>query len=83
VGANFVKFIPSELIFLICNLRFSPHTDTVPRPVLHGVKRPGSEADRSRPSRDEVKNKWSYTFTPGDEIKDSDMGGACGTYETN
>jgi len=29
-----------------------------------GVKRPGSDADYSRPSRDKVENGWSYTFTP-------------------
>jgi hypothetical protein len=29
-----------------------------------GVKRPGREADHSRPSSAEVKNTWSYTSTP-------------------
>jgi hypothetical protein len=29
-----------------------------------GVKRPGREADHSRPSSAEVKNAWSYTSTP-------------------
>jgi hypothetical protein len=29
-----------------------------------GVKRPGREADHSSPSSAEVKNAWSYTFTP-------------------
>jgi hypothetical protein len=29
-----------------------------------GVKRPGGEADHSPPSSAEVKNAWSYTFTP-------------------
>jgi hypothetical protein len=29
-----------------------------------GVKRPGREADHSPPSSAEVKNAWSYTFTP-------------------
>jgi hypothetical protein len=29
-----------------------------------GVKRPGREADHSPPSIAEVKNAWSYTFTP-------------------
>jgi hypothetical protein len=28
------------------------------------VKRPGREADHSPPSSAEVKNAWSYTFTP-------------------
>jgi len=29
-----------------------------------GVKLPGREADHSSPSSAEVKNTWSYTFTP-------------------
>jgi len=29
---------------------------------LQGLKRPGSHADHSSPSRDEVKNKWSHTL---------------------
>jgi hypothetical protein len=29
-----------------------------------GVKRPGREADHSPPSSAEVKNAWSYTYTP-------------------
>jgi hypothetical protein len=29
-----------------------------------GVKRPAREADHSPPSSAEVKNAWSYTFTP-------------------
>jgi hypothetical protein len=29
-----------------------------------GVKRPEREADHSPPSSVEVKNEWSYTFTP-------------------
>jgi hypothetical protein len=29
-----------------------------------GVKRPGREADHSPPSNPEVKNAWTYTFTP-------------------
>jgi hypothetical protein len=29
-----------------------------------GVKRPGRDADHSPPSIAEVKNAWSYTFTP-------------------
>jgi hypothetical protein len=29
-----------------------------------GVKRPGREADHSRPSSAEVKNTWIYTSTP-------------------
>jgi hypothetical protein len=31
---------------------------------LHVVKRPGHEADHSPPTRVEVKNTWTYTFTP-------------------
>jgi hypothetical protein len=29
-----------------------------------GVKRPGREADHSLPSSAEVRNAWSYTYTP-------------------
>jgi hypothetical protein len=29
-----------------------------------GVKRPGREADHPRTSSAEVKNEWSYTYTP-------------------
>jgi hypothetical protein len=29
-----------------------------------GIKRPGREADHSPPSGAEIKNAWSYTFTP-------------------
>jgi hypothetical protein len=29
-----------------------------------GLKRPGREDDHSLPSSAEVKNAWSYTFTP-------------------
>jgi hypothetical protein len=29
-----------------------------------GVKRPEREADHSPPSSTEIKNVWSYTFTP-------------------
>jgi len=29
-----------------------------------GVKQPGHKSDRSLPSNAEVKNAWSYTFTP-------------------
>jgi hypothetical protein len=36
----------------------------VPGAVSVGVKRPGREADDSLPSSAEVKNAWSYTFTP-------------------
>jgi len=32
--------------------------------LFPGVKRPGSEADHSRPSSAEVKNAWIYTSTP-------------------
>ena len=63
-----------------CNLRFNPPIDWVTKSVLPEVKRPGSEADHSCPSSAAVTNEWIYTSTPGDEIKDNDMGGACGTY---
>jgi len=81
-GANFVRFIPSELMFFTRNLQFSPPFDWVTRFVLPGVKRSGSEADHSRSFRVEVKNDWIYTSTPCDEIKDNYMDGACGTYVT-
>jgi hypothetical protein len=34
------------------------------RAPSQGIKRPGREADQSHPSSAEVKNAWSYTFTP-------------------
>ena len=34
------------------------------RPSFPGLKRPGREVDRSPPSGVEVKNEWSYSFTP-------------------
>jgi hypothetical protein len=36
----------------------------VPGAVSLGVKRLGREADHSPPSSADVKNAWSYTFTP-------------------
>jgi hypothetical protein len=41
-----------------------PPTQWVPGALSLGVKRPGREADHSRPSSAEVKNTWSYTSTP-------------------
>jgi len=35
-GANFVKFIPSELVFFICNMWFSSSNDWVPMSVSPG-----------------------------------------------
>jgi hypothetical protein len=36
----------------------------IPGALSLEVKRPGREADLSPPSNAEVKNAWSYTFTP-------------------
>jgi hypothetical protein len=41
-----------------------PPIQWVPGGLSLGVKRPGREADHSPPSSAEVKNAWSYTFTP-------------------
>jgi hypothetical protein len=41
-----------------------PPIQWVPGTLALGVKRPGREADDSPPSSAEVKNAWSYTFTP-------------------
>jgi hypothetical protein len=41
-----------------------PLIQWVPGALSLGVKRPGGEADHSHPSSTEVKNEWSYTFTP-------------------
>jgi hypothetical protein len=41
-----------------------PPIQWVPGTLSLGVKRPGLEADHSPPSSAEVKNAWSYTFTP-------------------
>jgi hypothetical protein len=42
-----------------------PHIKwVVPGTLFSGVKRPGSEADDPPPSTAEVKNAWSYTYTP-------------------
>jgi hypothetical protein len=43
------------------------HTAPYPKGIggfFAGVKRPRREADYSLPSSAEVKNVWSYTFTP-------------------
>jgi hypothetical protein len=41
-----------------------PPIQWVPGTLSLGVKWPGREADHSPPSSCEVKNEWSYTFTP-------------------
>jgi hypothetical protein len=41
-----------------------PPIQWIPGALSLGVKRPGREADHSRPSSVEVKNAWSYTCTP-------------------
>jgi hypothetical protein len=41
-----------------------PPIQWVPGALSLGVKRPGLEADHSSPSSADVKNAWSYTFTP-------------------
>jgi hypothetical protein len=41
-----------------------PPTQWAPVALSLGVKRPGREANHSLPSSAEVKNAWSYTFTP-------------------
>jgi hypothetical protein len=40
------------------------HIQRVPGTLSSWVKRPGPKADYSPPFRDDVKNAWSYTFTP-------------------
>jgi hypothetical protein len=41
-----------------------PPIHLVPGALSLGGKRPGREADKSPPSSGDVKNEWSYTFTP-------------------
>jgi hypothetical protein len=41
-----------------------PHIQSVRAALSLGVKRPGREADHSPPYSSEVKNAWSYTYTP-------------------
>jgi hypothetical protein len=41
-----------------------PPIQWVPGVLSLGVSRPGCEADHSPPSSAEVKNAWSYNFTP-------------------
>jgi hypothetical protein len=41
-----------------------PPIQWVPAAFSLGVKRPGREADHSASSSAEVKNAWTYTFTP-------------------
>jgi hypothetical protein len=40
-----------------------PLIQWVPRDLVTGIKRLGREFNHSHPSRDEVKNEWSYTTT--------------------
>jgi hypothetical protein len=55
------------------SLRYCIQTGSGPHPASYrmgaggsfpGVRRPGREADHSPPCSAEVKNAWSYTFTP-------------------
>jgi hypothetical protein len=41
-----------------------PPIQWVPGALSLGVKRPGREADRSRPSSAEINNAWRYTSAP-------------------
>jgi hypothetical protein len=41
-----------------------PPIQWIPGALSVALKRPAREADHSLPSRDGVKNAWSYTFTP-------------------
>jgi hypothetical protein len=41
-----------------------PPIQCAPDALFFGVKRPGREADHSRPSNAEVKSAWSYTSSP-------------------
>jgi hypothetical protein len=41
-----------------------PPIHWAPGALFLGVKRPGREVDHSPPCSAEVKNAWSYTFTP-------------------
>jgi hypothetical protein len=41
-----------------------PPIQWVPGALSLGLKSPGRESDQSPPSSAEVKNAWSYTFTP-------------------
>jgi hypothetical protein len=41
-----------------------PLIQLVPGALSVGANRPGNETDHSPPSGAEVKNAWSYTFTP-------------------
>jgi hypothetical protein len=41
-----------------------PPIQWVPEALSAGVKRPGREADHSRPASAEVKKMWIYTSTP-------------------
>jgi len=41
-----------------------PPLQRIPGALSLGVKQPGSEADHSLLSSDEVKNAWNYTSTP-------------------
>jgi hypothetical protein len=41
-----------------------PRVQREPGILSLGLKRPGREADHSRPASAEVKNLWTYTSTP-------------------
>jgi len=41
-----------------------PHIQWVPGVLSLGVNRPEREAAHSPPSNAEIKNAWSYTYTP-------------------
>jgi hypothetical protein len=41
-----------------------PPIQWIPGALFLGIKRPWREADHSPPSSAEVKNAWSYTYTP-------------------
>jgi hypothetical protein len=46
------------------NMPTQPRIQWVPRALSLEVRRPGREADHSPPFSAEVKNAWSYAFTP-------------------
>jgi len=70
-----LRLVGSQLS-IVAMLHFSPgqffhvfiflasHIQWVAGSLYLGVKRPGREADHSPPSSVEVKNAWSYIFTP-------------------
>ena len=59
------RFVSSQK----CSLRLAPeHMQSsvrwVPEALYRGIKRPWHEADHLRTSSAEIKNEWSYTYTP-------------------